>query len=610
MAQPNFFVDHKKGEVNELKAHLRNPAIDKDPQRKRDVIKRVIAYMTLGIDVSRLFSEMIMATNTKDMVQKKMVYLYLCNYAEANAELAILAINTLRKDCNDEDPMVRGLALRMLSSLRLPNIVEYLQAPITSGLKDPSPYVRKTAVMGVLKLFHLSRNAVKETDMMDTLYNMIRDRDPQVAANALCALNEILTDEGGIPVNKPIAHHILNRLKEFNEWNQCLILEIVARYIPDDHNERYDIMNLLEDRLKHANSAVVLGATKVFMNLTLDMPEVHKQVFERLKSPLLTQMSGANYELSYTTLSHIRLLTSRMPEMFAEEYKQFFCRYNDATSVKMLKLDILTNIVTEKSMPDIISELSEYVSDVDASLARRSIHCIGEIAVKCPSGADQIIEQLLGFLDLSSDYVCAETVITMKNLLRKYPERYQDAIAAIAKAMPVIGEDQEAKAAVTWMIGEYGQHIPDGPYVLEPLVENFAEEPSSAVKLELLTATMKLFFKRAPEVQPILGQLLETAINDFSNTDVHDRALLYYRLLRYNVNEANSVVNGTKRAVTTFTEDVRTEEQDRVFNEFNSLSVIYGQPSDMFIIKSLHRDDTELDDDDDDDNDDHTGGGV
>ena len=53
-------IEHKKGEVNELKASLRNPAIDRDPEKKREVIKRVIAYMTLGIDVSKLFSDMIM----------------------------------------------------------------------------------------------------------------------------------------------------------------------------------------------------------------------------------------------------------------------------------------------------------------------------------------------------------------------------------------------------------------------------------------------------------------------------------------------------------------------------------------------------------------------
>ena len=59
---PQFFVDHKKGEVNELKQLLRSIYIDKDPAKKKDVIKKVIAYMTLGIDVSRLYPEMVKAS--------------------------------------------------------------------------------------------------------------------------------------------------------------------------------------------------------------------------------------------------------------------------------------------------------------------------------------------------------------------------------------------------------------------------------------------------------------------------------------------------------------------------------------------------------------------
>lgn len=37
---------------------------------------------------------------------------YICTYAPMHPELSLLAINTLQKDCRDEDPMTRGLALR------------------------------------------------------------------------------------------------------------------------------------------------------------------------------------------------------------------------------------------------------------------------------------------------------------------------------------------------------------------------------------------------------------------------------------------------------------------------------------------------------------------
>lgn len=52
----------------------------------------------------------------------------------------------------------------------------------------------------------------------------------------------------------------------------------MAKYVPTEANETFDIMNLLEDRLQHANSAVVLATIKVFLNLTMSMADVHQQV--------------------------------------------------------------------------------------------------------------------------------------------------------------------------------------------------------------------------------------------------------------------------------------------------------------------------------------------
>lgn len=74
--------------------------------------------MSQGIDVSGLFTEMVKACATVDVVQKKLVYVFLCSYATLNPELSLLVINTLRKDCQDPNPMVRSLALRNMTNLR------------------------------------------------------------------------------------------------------------------------------------------------------------------------------------------------------------------------------------------------------------------------------------------------------------------------------------------------------------------------------------------------------------------------------------------------------------------------------------------------------------
>jgi AP-4 complex subunit beta-1 len=61
----SYFTESRKGEINELKTLLRGFSAERDPLRKREIIKKVIAYMTLGIDVSRLFTEMMLAIETR-----------------------------------------------------------------------------------------------------------------------------------------------------------------------------------------------------------------------------------------------------------------------------------------------------------------------------------------------------------------------------------------------------------------------------------------------------------------------------------------------------------------------------------------------------------------
>ena len=575
-------IEHKKGEVNELKAALRNPALDRDPEKKRDVIKRVIAYMTLGIDVSKLFSEMIMASASKDHVVKKMVYLYITTYATANPELSLLAINTLQKDCRDEDPMTRGLALRSFTSLRLENTKEYLPSVVAAGLKDSSPYVRKTAVIACIKLHRLAPEALVQNDAVNTLYNMLRDRDALVVSNCVSALNEILQHEGGMAINKLIIHHLLNRIKEFNEWSQCVVLDMVARYKPETQQETFDIMNLLEERLKHSNSAVVLAATKVFLNLTQDMKAVHAQVYARLKAPMLTLMTGGVFEQGFVCLKHIALLTSRSPAVFSGDFKHFFCRYNDPVCVKVLKLEILTTIASVSNVQEIVEELSEYVTDTDNSVARGSVSAVGSMGVKVAEMAGIVIDALMKFVGYDISDVSAEAVICMQKLLRKYPVHADKIIAKMPDFLRTIDEP-EAKKALLWMLAEYGHVIPEAPYLFEPLVEGFSEETSQAVRLELLATATKLFFRRPAEMQAMLGTLLEEAISDASFTDVHDRAMLYYRLLHYDVHKAAIILSRGGTVDGPYVEEAPSELADKIFEQFNTLAVIYGEPAERFV---------------------------
>ncbi|XP_021835288.1 beta-adaptin-like protein A [Spinacia oleracea] len=589
-----------KSEVSDLRLQLRQLAGSRAPgvdDSKRELYKKVISYMTIGIDVSSVFSEMVMCSATSDIVLKKMCYLYVGNYAKSNPDIALLTINFLQRDCKDQDPMIRGLALRSLCSLRVPNLVEYLVGPLGSGLKDGSSYVRMVAVMGILKLYHISANTCIDADFPATLKHlMLNDPETQVVANCLLALQEIWSGEASSSeeasrerdslLRKPLIYYFLNRIREFGEFAQCLVLELVAKYVPSDNSEVFDIMNLLEDRLQHANGAVVLATIKVFMQLTLSMTDVHQQVYERIKAPLITLANTGSHEQSYAVLSHLHLLVMRAPMLFSSDYKHFYCHYNEPSYVKKLKLEMLTAVANEDNTYEIVTELCEYVANVDIPIARESIRAVGKIALQ-QYDVNAIVDRLLQFLEMEKDYVTAETLVLIKDLLRKYPQWSHDCIAVVGSISSNNVQEPKAKAALIWMLGEYAQDVADAPYILESMIENWEEEDSAEVRLHLLTASMKCFFRRPPETQKALGTVLAAGIADF-HQDVHDRALMYYRLLQQSPSIAEKVVNPPKQDVSVFADTQSNEIKDRIFDEFNSLSVVYQKPSFMFTDKE-HR---------------------
>lgn len=126
-------VGRPRGELAELENALMNlQKHDKNKPElrlaKRQAFQKMIGYVTIGMDMSSLMPKVISAANLSpdDLLLKKMMYLYLCTYAKANPELALMAVSQLQKDCKDTDPSVRGLALRSLCSLRVANLLEYV----------------------------------------------------------------------------------------------------------------------------------------------------------------------------------------------------------------------------------------------------------------------------------------------------------------------------------------------------------------------------------------------------------------------------------------------------------------------------------------------------
>ncbi|KAL1657465.1 adaptin N terminal region-domain-containing protein, partial [Schizophyllum commune] len=153
--------------------------------------------MTIDKDVSGLFPDDLKNMQMDDLKQKKLVYLYLLNYAKTQPELIILAVNTFVKDTDDPNPLVRALAIRTMGCLRAEKITDYLCDPLNKCLRDENP----------------------PSWCWEQLHKMTSDSNPIVVANMVAALTDIHNAATSQPSTSsseaalfPITSTILNKM--------------------------------------------------------------------------------------------------------------------------------------------------------------------------------------------------------------------------------------------------------------------------------------------------------------------------------------------------------------------------------------------------------------
>ncbi|GAA5990292.1 hypothetical protein JCM10908_007301 [Rhodotorula pacifica] len=570
-----------RGENAELRADLNSQYRD----QRKEAIKRVIASMTVGKDVSGLFPDVLKNMQTEDLEQKKLVYLYLMNFAKTQPDLVILAVNTFVKDTEDPNPLIRALSIRTMGCLRAEKILDYIADPLRKCLRDENPYVRKTAALGVMKLYDMKPSLAIENGFIEMLQDMVTDSNPMVVANAVAALTEIQEAAENEPIfvlDSQTLSRLLIALGECTEWGRIAILGAVARYQAEDEKEAEHICERVIPQFQHANGSVVLAAIKVVM-IHVDAignADFVKNILRKMAPPLVTLVSSAP-EVQWVALRNINLILQKRPEALSNEMRVFFCKYNDPPYVKVEKLEIMIKLVTEKNVDTFLSELKEYASEVDVDFVRRAIRAIGQCAVKIEDAAERCVNVLLELISTRVSYVVQEAIVVIKDIFRRYPQRYEGIIPTLCASLDELDEP-EAKASLIWILGEYADKIENADELIGTFLDSYADEPVQ-VQLQTLTAVVKLFLHRPEQAQALVQRVLALATKAADSADLRDRAYIQWRLLSSDTEVAKSVILASRPPISLPTLSVPPSLLDELIAELGALSAVYHKPVQAFI---------------------------
>ena len=586
----SIYFNSKNTEIVQLEQELESMKV---PQQK-EAMKEIIAGMTIGKDVSRLFPHVVNCMRTNDLELKKLIYLYIINYAKVKPSESILAVNSFLLDANDvESPIIRALAIRTMGCIRVEEIVSYLCETLKNGLNDSDAYVKKTSCICVAKLYSTCPELVKDNGLMEQLKNMLDDGNATVLSSAIAALSEIslLSGIDYLQLNTKILKKILMALNDANEWGQIYILDALMSYKKTKPQKSEMIIEAVVPLFNHINPAVILSAIKVVLKY-LDYIEDEKKVqnYSKKLSLCLISLMDSVPEMRYLLLRAMHCIIQKRHYLFDKDFKSFFIKAYEPIYVKFEKLDILYKLCDNSNYEMVLNELSSYsILEYDMELVTKAIKYIGSIAYKFENSMNICVDNLQQIFQYNQDFTIDQGVIVMRDLLRKYEKEDKP-----KQLLKVIDEKfiekirlPESKAAILYIIGEYCKKIKKSTEYIDLFFNDFSTL-NEVVQVQILNAGVKNFLKKSNDknAEELAIKILQKCVDESINADVRDRGYFYWRLLETDPDLAKEMICCEKISFDTV-EDQPIEQDlcEDILQNITNMSCIYHMKSSDIIKK-------------------------
>ncbi|XP_034735110.1 AP-3 complex subunit beta-2 isoform X1 [Etheostoma cragini] len=537
---------------------------------KLEAMKRIVAMIARGKNTSDLFPAVVKNVACKNIEVKKLVYVYLVRYAEEQQDLALLSISTFQRGLKDPNQLIRASALRVLSSIRVTIIVPIMMLAIKEAASDMSPYVRKTAAHAIPKLYSLDPE--QKDQLIEVIEKLLADKTTLVAGSVVMAFEEVCPER--IDLIHKNYRKLCNLLIDVEEWGQVVIINMLTRYArtqflnpnmneslleegsdktfygsdedeeEEEEEEEKDkkaevpamakrkpyvmdpdhrlLLRNTKPLLQSRNAAVVMAVAQLYFHLA---PKAEVGVIAKA----LVRLLRSHSEVQYVVLQNVATMSIKRRGMFEPYLKSFYIRSTDPTQIKVLKLEVLTNLANETNISTILREFQTYIKSMDKDFVAATIQAIGRCATNIGEVRDTCLNGLVQLLSNRDELVVAESVVVIKKLLQMQPEKHSDIIKHMAKLTDNI-QVPMARASILWLIGEYCEHVPKiAPDVLRKMAKSFTNE-EDIVKLQIINLAAKLYLTNSKQTKLLTQYVLNLAKYD-QNYDIRDRARFIRQLI-------------------------------------------------------------------------------
>ena len=265
--------------------------------------------------------------------------------------------------------------------------------------------VRRCASAGCVRYSLVHPTAALDTGLSDHLYSSLRDTDPLVVSNCLQALDQLLHDEGGVVINKPIAHYLLSKLHVYTHSSLETVLHFLKKYTPKDDAEVFDLLNPLDECFKSDNPGVLVESMELFLQWTTTHPNLKSHLITLVQPAFCRIFINSSPEICYLLLDFLISLGECVRESFNLHYRYFTLNPNDPSYLKEKKFEVFGLIALPVNVLELMSEVQPYCNDYNSY--EDAVKCLGVLGNISDKGRQQVYVILPELLEAASEKIVA-----------------------------------------------------------------------------------------------------------------------------------------------------------------------------------------------------------
>ncbi|KAG8509406.1 AP-1 complex subunit gamma-like 2 [Galemys pyrenaicus] len=540
-------------------AHIRASFRDGDPLHRHRQLAKLLYVHMLGYPAHFGQMECLKLIASPRFTDKRVGYLGAMLLLDERQDAHLLVTNSIKNDLSQGIPAVQGLALCTLSSMGSAEMCRDLATEVEKLLLQPSPYVRKKAVLTAV---HMIRKVPELSNIfLPPCAKLLQERHHGILLGTITLIIELCErSPAALKHFRKVVPKLVQILRTLvttgysadhsisgvsDPFLQVQILRLL-RILGRNHEENSETMNdLLAQVATNTDTSRNVGNAVLFETV-LTIMDIHSAAGLRVLAVNILGRFLLNNDknIRYVALtSLLRLVQSDHSAVQRHRPTVVECLQESDASLSRRALELSLALVNSSNVRAMTKELQDFLETCPPDLRADCASGILLAAERFAPNKRWHIDTILHVLTKAGTHVRDDAVANLTQLIGGAQELHAYSVRRLYSALAEDISQQPLVQVATWCIGEYGDLLLEGSCeeteplhveeevvlaLLEKVLQSHMSLP--ATRGYALTALMKLSTRfrgdnnRIRQVVSIYGSCLDV--------ELQQRAVEYNTLFR------------------------------------------------------------------------------